>query len=216
MSLKVNNLIGFGVGGVNVLEYNNHTHTDATNVDPTIPSGVLAGDLLIAMALDGGIANGITTPSGWTSVASNEASGSVRGSIVAKVASGSESGSLSLFTSAVADAGIVLALTGGLTSLGSVIDPDAEATTGNPTAQIKNASTLGTLPFVVVAFYGAIGGVTTRTFTGDTPDAEKGATEAYVKWKYYAAGSSPSDITVDMDDDGGDNFLASAIIEVNF
>lgn len=215
--LRVNNLVGFGAGGGRILEYRSHTHTVVSSTDITIPSGIRAGDLLIAMA-NSDAPTAPVTPSGWTLIAADNSLASLGDvNTVAKISDGTETGSLQMFTNAnETGRGIVLALKGGVNSLGSIVDAEADATGSNPSAQVKNASTLGNLPFVVLAFYSSTTSVDPRTFTGDTPDGEEGGTEAWVKWRFYGVGSSPVDITIDMDDEGSGNGLASAIIEVVF
>ena len=205
-----------GGGADNVLEYRNHTSTVATDTNPTVPSGIVAGDLLIAWAHAISEFKSPSTPLGWTSI--DSAAGSVGSShAIVKIADGTETGSLELFATAnIADNGLCLALKGGLASLGSIVDTDAARTDNDPPAQVKNASTLGVLPFVVVGLYASDGTVDPRTFTGDTADDEKGETRVWIKWKFYGADDTPSDITIDMDDEGVSNVLTSAIIEVVF
>ena len=221
--LRVNNLVGFGAGAAggvaNILEYRSHTHTVAASTDVTIPSGIdapEAGDFIIAMASGNGSTAPLTPP-GWTLIVNDNPISSAEINIVAKISDGTETGSLQMFTSANdTDRGIVLALKSGLSSLGSIVDAEADGRNTDPSAQVKNASTLGNIPFIVFGYYASGTSVDPRVFTGDTPDGEEGGTEAWVKWKFYGAGSSPADITIDMDDEGSDNSLASAIIEVNF
>ena len=212
--------IGGGGAVPEILEYRSHTHTVAASTDVTIPSGIDApeeGDFIIAMATSDTTTSPVT-PSGWTLIDSDNSLGSSNDvNIVAKISDGTETGSLQMFTNANdTGRGIVLVLKSGLSSLGSIVDAEADGTNGNPSAQVKNASTLGALPFVVFGYYASATPVDPRIFTGDTPDGEEGGTEAWVKWKFYGAGSSPADITIDMDDEGSINSLASAIIEVNF
>lgn len=216
--LRVNNFVGFGAGGAgdgNVLEYRSHTHTVGSSIDPTVPSGILAGDLLVAFGVKE-FSTAVSTPSGWTRVDEDtDADGTIH--MVAKIADGTETGDIVLFTSFAADKGMCVAFKGEMSSLGSMVDIAAQVTDGNPAAQVKNASTLGTTPFLVIGVYATQNAtVDPRTFTGATADGEEGATEAWCKWKAYLAGSSPSDITIDMDGEGVGNALASAIIEVNF
>lgn len=91
-------------------------------------------------------------------------------------------------------------------------DPAADnQATGNPAAQVVNASG-GTPPLIVLASYNSTGTVDPRSFT-PAKDAEVNAdTTSYFAYKIY--NSSPADVTVDMDDEGSANMLASGYIQV--
>lgn len=88
---------------------------------------------------------------------------------------------------------------------------NGQVTTGNPSAQNVAASG-GTPPLVVVAGYGASGAVSPRTFS-PSPDGEiSPGAQSHLGWKIY--NSSPSNTTVDMDDEGTGNALSSGYIAV--
>ena len=65
--------------------------TDTTDHYVDMPATVNAGDLLIALFTNDGDAT-VTTPSGWTELASNETDGAVRVSVYYKIAAGTEGG----------------------------------------------------------------------------------------------------------------------------
>lgn len=91
----------------------------------------------------------------------------------------------------------------------TVSTPNAQVTTGNPTAQNVAASG-GVAPLVVFGFYACDNNVNPRTMS-PAKDAELNFdTEAFVAWKIQ--NSSPVDVSVDMDDEGGANYLASLYI----
>jgi hypothetical protein len=90
-----------------------------------------------------------------------------------------------------------------------------EITANNPVAQSVTASG-GTPPLVVFGGYRSnSAAVDPRTFTvGGSPakDGEVASTSnlSYLAWKIY--NSSPADVSVDMDDEGGTNMLQSGYI----
>ena len=86
-----------------------------------------------------------------------------------------------------------------------------EGAAGNPAAQVCNAS-LGAVPLIVLGAYGNESNVTTSTFS-TTADGTLDTVELISKYKIY--NSSPADTTIDMDDDGARNMLASCYIEVS-
>jgi hypothetical protein len=65
--------------------------TDTTGHYVNMPAAVDAGDLLIVIFTNDGSAT-VTTPAGWTALASNAANGAVRLSIYYKIAAGTEGG----------------------------------------------------------------------------------------------------------------------------
>lgn len=90
-------------------------------------------------------------------------------------------------------------------------DFDGQYTTGNPTAQVKNATAVST-PNVVIAAYYSDAAISPTTFTGATPDLTLDPFSGFFIVKFVAFNSSPADITVDMDDEGGENVLYSCIL----
>ena len=78
--------------------------TDTTDHYVDMPATVNAGDLLIALFTNDGDAT-VTTPAGWTELASNETDGAVRLSVYYKIAAGTEGGTtVNLVTSATEQA----------------------------------------------------------------------------------------------------------------
>jgi hypothetical protein len=74
--------------------------TDATGHYVNMPAAVDAGDLLIVIFTNDGNAT-VTTPAGWTALASNAANGAVRLSIYYKIAAGTEGGTTVNFITSV-------------------------------------------------------------------------------------------------------------------
>lgn len=85
-------------------------------------------------------------------------------------------------------------------------------TSGDPASQALSA-TGGAAPLVICAWYRSSGTINPRTWTGSTPtEIEVTASNRYAK--YHAFDSSPSDVTIDMDDEGNNNGLLGCWLEV--
>lgn len=216
--LGVNQLVGFGAGGTPVeLVY---SASNIANEDGAAIPTVSNGDLIVAVELSTATAP-VTeiVPSGWTSVffqSTDTGPGSdVTLACATKVANGGETGKVFLTDDTTPIRSTVIVFSGNASALGSIVDANVEATAGDPADQVVNASTLGLAPKLIVAAYTSTSGVTTRTFSGDTEDGEvANSTIVYVKHLFYGASAAASDITVGKIDDGADNGLGSAIIEV--
>lgn len=103
MSLHVNQLIGFGVGGGSTMPVFNAVSTivsaSSTTVNVNYPSGIVAGQkLLLAVGGDAGVGNtgSYNTVTDWNSVGIIGASGRRFCRLFEKVATGSESGTLAV------------------------------------------------------------------------------------------------------------------------
>lgn len=192
-----------------ILEY--HDHNVAADARCNIPT-VEAGDLLLGIEQ----ATDVFTksiPAGWTELHHSAVGRDL--AIVAKISDGTETGVFSLSSETVPKNSMCISFNGGWNALGSLLDDDVEQVSGNPVPQVKNISTIGAYPALVFCFYATINStVDPRTFTGETPDGEKGAVSTWIKWFFADSGSSPSDITVDMDDENFGNVLYSAILEL--
>lgn len=88
-----------------------------------------------------------------------------------------------------------------------------ECTNGNPALQTVSAGNI-TGPVIVFAFYASNGTIDPRTLSV-TEDAEinSGETHCYMKFRIY--NDVGEDVTVDMDDEGAENFLGSFYVKLS-
>lgn len=204
-----------------------NTSTESASV--TCPATVEAGDLLVMWDISNGAAPQPvdTVPSGFTRITTTamvSASGNSRAVASYKIADGSEAGG--------AITGMALGGSGSSgkclyvfrrtpTPIGTVVvqDMNEEVATGNPTAQVKNASG-SSFPLVVLGFYSCFtANVDPRTFS-PAKDGEisaqsiPAAFSRYLAFKVY--NDSPADTTIDQDDDapGLVKLMASCYIEI--
>jgi hypothetical protein len=181
---------------------------------------VSAGDFLVVIETANLTSATQVTPSGWTSAFFYSDTSGAYGLIthcVIKVSDGTETGTVDPTTDTTPYSSIIMVFSGGVTALGSILDLDTEAGKQIPTAQVKNATTIGTSPKLILAHWAhQETAVVTRGFAGDTPDGELSSdTSNYVKYLFYGASDTESDITVTWagatDRVAG---MASVIIEV--
>ena len=234
--LKVQNLIGFGVGGsiaktISIFDVNDvaySSNADGGGSTITVPNGVIAGDVIIVRDLIcAGTLPSAVTPSGFTldSNLSFSNTNQARGTILHKIATGSEGGTtLTLMATAPASDDItskeLLIVRGSLpiTAVG-VSTPNTQGTSGNPNAQNVAASG-GVAPLIVLGAYSdaidgpslvSAGSVGTRSFS-PAKDAEvSGYAGSYLAYKIY--NSSPADVSIDMNDEGNVNLLQSLYMQ---
>lgn len=178
---------------------------------------VVAGDLIFACGFDNAGTNSSLVQAGWTSLFHLSNSTASFG-LIAKIADGTETGDVTVLNSTTFTVGGAWSFAGDWSGLGSILDVNTESTNGNVVAQVKNASTIGTQPKLVVGFHASSGNpITPRTFTGDTPDyddAPGAVTNMYLVLKLYGTADTPADITIDHDDEGNDGCLGSCILNL--
>jgi hypothetical protein len=180
----------------------------STGTNITGPAGIQAGDLLVLV--DRAIGAGVPTavvPSGFASVSDSNNGSNTQQILSSKIADGSEaSASLTGMTSSISQVAKVLLVFRGNVAIAAATAQDvgAQSTTGNPTAQVVNASG-GAAPLVVIGAYGSQGAINPRSMSPakDGEVGEEGPTSAktWLAWKIYD--TSPADVTVDMDDEDG-------------
>lgn len=215
--LQVSQLCGFNVSGEGggpptAVFYQDEAAIVASAL--TCPS-VLAGDLLVFLerAFVSGSTPTTAVPSGFAAI-SNVSGSNTRVILSYKIADGSESGSAIEGMSVPVSGALWRAM---LTFRGDnpitaviVADPDGVATTGNPSAQVVTSGS-GAPPLVVFGGYVTSGTVNPRTFT-PAKDGEVMAAGDSLWLAYKIYNSAPSNVSVDMDDEGN-NFLVSCYIE---
>ena len=183
----------------------------------TAPNGIQAGDLLVLTqyaATAGGPAPTAVTPTGFTNISSAADNGNqARGMIDYKIATGSEGGASITGMNGSTDNAKVLVVYRKTPPIVAVTPTDiaTEHTTGNPVSQTANASG-GAAPLVVIAAFASNGFVDPRTFSpaADGSVVSSNGVEIWQAWKIYNA--EPADVTVDMDDEGAFNYLASCYL----
>lgn len=216
MTLKVNNLVGFGAapaGGISTLVKQTDTANTADSI--TFPADINSGDLLVVFGYSAGLVGSpsVTTPSGWTLVGSYKTLDANKTTLAIwyKIADGSEASSTVSSWFSGDFAALISSLTfradKAITSAAG-FDYEAIYTNADPSAQTVNASG-GTAPIIVVGYSG--NGTLTLSPTED--GSVDSGFSAYRSWKIYL--SSPSDTTVDTSDNGSGNTLQSCYFEVS-
>jgi hypothetical protein len=187
---------------------------DATSTASTItgPAGIQAGDLLVLWDWAGAAGTPAeTVPSGF-SILAGASIANFRCILSYKIATGAEA-SAALTGMAGLAVNKALIVVRGNRAISSVTagSAAAELTDGSPSSQSVTASG-GTPPLVVVGGYATGSGATVspRTFS-TTKDGEVNPNNSlWLAWKIY--NSSPADTSIDMDDEGSANGLASGYL----
>lgn len=203
-------ILGYGAGApadpVTSLAFHDSATASGTGT-LTVPATVQAGDI-ICVKENGSSVN--AAPSGYTILANTA------GIVLSyKIATGADaSATVPSGSSLVAGTRRELLVFRGDVPANTVTGHDPAAineATANPASQTVNASG-GTPPLIVLASYNSTGAVDPRSFS-PAKDAEVNTdTTSYFAYKIY--NSSPADVTVDMDDEGSTNKLASGYIQV--
>lgn len=179
----------------------------------TMPASVASNDLAIVCDY---CASNTTpaevVPSGFTlfgtSLTHNPGGGGTRRVLSYKVLAGSEGGaSLTGMTGiSTRNKSILVFRSSGAGTWGTPQDIAEHLDDGNPASQTIN---VGSAPLVAVAYYNVNSGTLSPRDFSPSEDAEVtvAGTVAYAKYKIY--NSSPSNITVDMEDEGAGNHLSS-------
>lgn len=203
-------------GGATIALFGSNTSTASTIA---VPASVAAGDLMVLVdkAYNGGIFAPFTVlATDFTSISNLTTTGSVfiRQILSYKLAVGTEGGTtLTGMNGGVGNAKAlyVFRRTAAASSL-NLSTANEQLTSGDPSAQNVAASG-GTPPLVVIGAYGArTETIDPRTFS-TTKDGEINPnTTLYLAYKIY--NESPSDTSIDMDDEGSVNILQSLYIEM--
>jgi hypothetical protein len=197
--------------GVKKLSLAFRSSSTSSGTTITIPSDVIAGDLLVLGQTGGESAPTAVNPTGFTQV-SNTTNGTTRRSMVSfKIAGASDAGTTITGMNGVDNDNKILAVfsTNGALS-GSAFDLEEVTTPNNPAAQTVNAANQPT-PLVVIAFmYQA--SVVGRTFS---PSSDGSITLGNAQLFYKMYNTSPADVTVDEGDGGFANVLISFYIRIS-
>lgn len=193
------------------------TSTDSTTI--TAPNGIAGNTDLIVLLdyiADSTTAPAAAVPSGFTQIVTATIN-TARLVLSYKLADGTEGGnSLTGMTYTDGGGGKALYVFRGNASISSVnlSSPASQATDSNPSAQ-NVAASAGTPPLIVIGCYTSttVTSVDPRTFS-TTKDGELEAVgtfvDVWIAYKIYNSG--PGDTSIDMDDEGSNNILASVYI----
>jgi hypothetical protein len=186
---------------------------DASSV--TAPASVQAGDVLVLYDIAQGplTVPPTTLPAGFTAIsniATGSGPGSLRSIISYKLANGAEANvSLSGLSGLFVDKVLVIMRRNPPASTLTVGGINAQATEADPSAQLVTAS--GAAPPLVVFGCSTGQSMNQRTMT---PPQDGQVTVAATTWVAYKIfNSGPSDVSVDMGDEGVGNFLQSFYIQ---
>lgn len=214
---------GAVTGGVDAMEVSFIDSANSNVATITAPATIVAGDLLILFqsSTSSGSPPTAVTPSGWTNLVNDSLDYGVAGDRVMvdyKIAAGTEDGStITGMDGSLDDRKVMLQFRGDpVIASVSLQDLAIEfANAGDPAGQTCNASG-GVVPLIVFGLWSNAGGsIDPRSFSpaADGEVAVSGSTAFYVKYKIY--NSSPANVSVDMEDEGNENILASFYLQIS-
>lgn len=224
--LKVSNLTGFGGArgaepATTLTQVASATAANSTTI--VCPGTVQAGDLLVLWDRSEQVAAppvASVIPAGFTSI--NDQQGPVGGFahmiMSCKIADGSEAGANLTGMSGTEYAHKALYVFRGDKPISAINIQDSSSsdeTGSNPAAIVLNASG-GAVPLVVLAGYTVYQGgggtivVDPRSFSPAKDGEINPHGSLYLAYKIY--NTSPADVTIDMDDEGGENCLTGCFI----
>jgi hypothetical protein len=211
--LMLNNLIGFGGASItSIAQQASATSTASTITWPAVAAGDIA--VLFDYAQSGSTPSSVT-PDGFTNMC-NSSDADERAMTSFKLCNGSESGSLTGMNGATTNRKAMVTFR---CAPGAGYAAHAGNTSGgftnNDPGNITVTSGSGRTPLIVVACYRSTGAVNPRTFTVGGSAAKDGEVSFhtntfYIAWKFYL--SEPSDVVIDMDDEGDSNCQQGAYI----
>lgn len=190
------------------------SNTSGTGITLAWPS-VQAGDIAVwwNWYMFGSVVNGEVTPTGFTRWTGGISNTTIARSVLAyKLCTGSEAGNITgMDPSPDGSAYTTLVIFRGDIPVTTITASTANFTSidTNPAAQNIAASGQPT-PLVVICGYGSSGGVDPRTFSPAKDGEVSPHGRTWQAWKIY--NSSPANVSVDMDDEGYANTLASGYL----
>lgn len=194
-------------GQIASLKYLSSSISPPVGATVNIPSGVVAGDLLVMMDAGGSFINppGALNPAGWTGMG-NTTSGKTRVQSRYKIAQAGDAGASMATLGALGGTAIIVAFRGRKPILG--ITPSSvgqQGTTGNPTPQTVSSGGVSG-PLVSIGIYVANAVVDPRSFQVGGVEAKDGEVgnplggDTYLAWKIFPI--LGQDCVIDMDDEG--------------
>jgi len=197
------------VGG-SPIEWTFVASATSTAAGITVPGSAQEGDLAILADFARQISGSPTlvTPAGWTGVATTTSTGRPVMRTSGRLLGASPGGtSVTGMDGNFADAKAMIVLRPSRpVTLLDLQSLNNEYTANNPTPQVI-ACAAGQVGMVAVAVFASGAAVAPRTFSPAEDGEVSPGTTLYLKYKVF--NTSPADITVDMDDEGSDNFLVS-------
>lgn len=211
MGLRV---IGAGLRSIRYLTHSSNFNSATI----TVPASVKAGDMLVFADItsngSGGSLPGNVVPSGFTQIVTSGV-GSVRATMSRKLAVDADASAVLTGMNGVSDHKLLAVFRPSIRATAAVVsDPDIENAAGNPDAQTI-ASGAGTPPLVAVGVYWASAENPLGRSMSPAQDGEiaitplGGLSLLYMRFKYYDAGQTPSNVVVDMADSDFSSVLSS-------
>lgn len=184
----------------------------STGLTITLPT-TIAGDVMVIFntASNNAGAPAAITPSGFTSIL-NVTAGNVRATAFYKKADGTEGGT----TVAVMNGGITkdaMCYTFRGTPAVNSISPTGvqnEVTSNDPAGQTVGSGS-GVAPLIVMCGYRSTAAVSPRTFSPAKGGEINSSANAFLA--FLIQNTTAADVSVDMDDEGNDNVLASFYLQ---
>lgn len=200
------------------------TQTTTSTANTIIaPASIIAGDLLMLFDWATGGSGGAPTsvyPSTFTGIQTNattEGGADRRGNMSYKVAAGTEGGTtITGMNGSSSNRKIMVRFRFNIPLASvSVVSQGGTLSNANQAAQTRAAATA---PYIVVGHWGCEDTITSRTFTIGGVDAKDeefttGATQ-YAAYHFFNTVATPASVVVDSNDDGEDNLLQSAAIQL--
>lgn len=215
--LVATQLAGFAAGNLGFSQFTFRASASVRSNQITIPSGAKAGDF--AMLFDRaantfGSAPSSVTPSGWSTISgmANVQDGGVihvRYRVCRKILTASDPGTAITGMNGDTEDKHMLVF-GANVSSATVADTDVEGVTADPSAQTVTAAS-GTPPLIVFGVAAIYSG-TSPTFSTASPSFDDTVSTTAMVTGYKIYNSSPADHTVDMNDLGNGNYLATCYV----
>lgn len=193
-----------------------HDVAYSDNDTVTVPTPQAGDVMVLAQYSSGASLPTLVTPGGFTGWI-NISAATTRVAVSYGIATGSETSVVGMDGSDFDDKILAVFRPDVPVSVITASTPVTQTTTGNPTAQNINADGAGTLPLIAFGFYATttFSGVDPRTMspaaTGELNNS--GSALPLVHWmKYQLQNAALADVSVDMDDEGSNNLLASGFL----
>ena len=216
-------ILGFGGGSEVLTEVIFQASSASIAGTILIPASTIVGDALILLQKSrnsGATAPTDVTPTGWTDIGTaileNIDSRSTRFSAKFKIAVSGDAGSFPLGMNDATDEKVLFVFRPNKPALGIVAnDFDAVIQQTNPDAQIITSSG-GTTPLIVIGVFGRSAGATTSQSFSPTEDGSANSGGTDILYGFHKVfNDSPVNVTVDQDDEGSHNNLASFFLEIS-
>lgn len=204
-------MIFVGVLGAPALTFTFIDFSQSTSSGISLPTGAAAGDFAIYCDYAQGFGSrpSLVTPSGWTNLINNTDIGDNRSAVFRKVLTSGDvsAGSITGMDGSIFDTKVML-LFRPSKAIATTTDSTWTAAGGDGNLTSQSIAASGQpAPLIAVGFAcTAFGGGSINPFTWtDAYDAQVGTGQMVAAYKIY--NTSPASHTIDIDDEGGGNFL---------